>query len=110
MSSEFIGFMIDNVRDLKGLYGDVKNPKTGQGQRNEVDSTIDRQQRYVLGTTHFGWNTRVESGTTTLNPQIKIPSGPPPHAAEAQVQWTLRVSADVVRGRDIKADRAVQVI
>ena len=110
VSGAFVGFMVDNVRDLKGLYDDVRNPKPGQGQRNEVESTVDRQQRYVLGSTYFGRNTRVEGGTTTLTPQIKIPAEPPPHAAKAQVPWTLRVSADVVRGPNTKADRTVQVI
>ena len=110
VSGEFIGFMIDNVRDLKGLYDDGKIQNPNHTRSNGVESTVDRQQKYVLGTTYFGLNTRVAGGTTTLNPQIKIPAEPPPHAAEAQVQWTLRVSADVVRGRNIKADRAVHVI
>ena len=109
VAGEFIGFMIDNVRDLKGLYDDVKYPKPEQGQWNEVDSPINRQQRYVLGTTYFGQNTKVKAGTTTLSPQIKIPTEPPPHAAAAKIQWTLRVRADVVWGRDIKAFRAVQI-
>lgn len=110
VSGAFVSFMIDNARDLKGLYDDVKYPKTEQGQWNEVDSPINRQQRYVLGTTYFGQNTKVKAGTTTLSPQIKIPTEPPPHAAAAQIQWTLRVRADIVWGRDIKAFRAVQII
>ena len=109
-SSEFIGYMVDRVTDVKGLYEDAKDSKPEHGRWAEVDSDDDRRQTYILGTTHFGQDTVIEAGTTTLRPKIGIPTEPPPHAAKARIQWTLRVSADVAWGPDAQADRAVRVV
>ena len=109
-SSEFIGYMVDRVRDGPGLYDDAGDTKPAHGRWTEVDSGSGRQQRYVLETTYFGRDTKVEAGTTTLSAKIRIPTVPPPHASKAQVEWILRVSADVAWGPDAKAHRAVRVI
>ena len=109
-SSEFIGYMVDRVRDAPGLYDDAGDTKPSHGRWTEVDSGSGRQQRYVLETTHFGRDTKVEAGTTTLNAKIRIPAASPPHASKAQVKWILRVSVDVAWGPDAKAHRAVRVI
>jgi len=53
--SEFIGYMVDRVTDVKPLYGYNKSFKLWA----EVDSDDDRQQQYVLGTTHLGQGTDV---------------------------------------------------
>jgi hypothetical protein len=57
--SEFIGYMVDRVTDVKPLYGYNKSFKPEHGRWAEVDSDDDRQQQYVLGTTHFGQGTDV---------------------------------------------------
>ena len=109
-SSEFIGYMVDRVTDVKPLYDDGKSSKPEHGRWAEIDSDDDRQQRYVLGTTNFGQDTVVAAGTTTLCHKIRLPSEPPPHGEKARVQWTLRVRADVVWGPNAKALWAVRVL
>ena len=101
---------MDHVTDVKALYEDAKVSKPGHGRWAEVDSEEDRRQTYVLGTTNFGKDTKVEAGTTTFTSSINIPNTPPPHAAKARIQWTLRVKADVAWGQDTRTDRTVRVI
>lgn len=109
-SSEFIGYMVDRVTDVKPLFGDGKDSRPEHGRWAEVDHDDDRQQRYVLGTTHLAQGLAVAAGTTTLSHKIKLPTGPPPHAEKARVEWTLRVRADVAWGPDAKAELIVRVI
>ena len=105
-SSEFIGYMVDRVADMQPLYGDNNSFKPEHGRWAEVDSDDDRQQRYVLGTTHFGQGTDVVAGATTLSRKIRLPAEPPPHAEKAGAQWTLRVPADVAGGQMPKRRRS----
>ena len=79
MSSEFIGYMINRVTDVKPLYGDNKSFKPEHGRWVEVDSDDERQQRYVLGTILLGQGTNVVAGPTTLSRKIRLPAEPPPH-------------------------------
>ncbi len=109
-SSEFIGYVVDRVTDVKPLYDDDKNSKPEHGRWAEIDSDDDRQQRYVLGATHFGRDTVVAAGKTTLSHKIRLPAEPPPHGGKARVQWTLRVRADVAWGPNAKAELVVRVI
>ena len=108
-SSEFIGYMVDRVTDVKPLYDDGKSAMPEHGRWAEVDLDDDRQQRYVLGTTHLAQGLAVAPGTTILSHKIRLPTEPPPHPEKARVQWTLRVQADVAWGPNAKALRAVRV-
>ena len=109
-SSEFIGYMVDRVGDVKGLFGDARDVEPGQGRWAEVELETDRSETYLLGTTRFGQHLNLEAGSQVLYTQIQIPTAAPPHSSKAKVDWRLRVSADVSRGLDATASVAIQAI
>ena len=67
-------------------------------------------ETYVHSSVVFLQETRLDSTTRgSYRARLEIEPESPPHAAEATVKWMLVAAIDVVRARDIKTRRAVEV-
>ena len=91
------------------LAGRAMSPMPQSFARKQV--TTQRQETYVHSSVQFLKDARLDSGRShTFEARLEINPKPPPGAAEATMKWSLVASVDVVRGRDSKTRRALQVI
>ena len=110
--------LVCEVRYTESFTVDV--PLLGSQGSGYAVSTVSKQENrkhkdtYVHSTVAFLSDARLQSGRAqTYSSSLVISPEPPPNTGpqqEAKVKWTLVASADVVQGRDPRAQRAVKVV
>ena len=96
-----------DIYSARGVSRGVRRSDVSFARRVHKEHT----ESYVHNSVVFLENARLSSGTTgTHKVRLEIPTELPRRRAAGTVKWRLRTAVNVVRGRDVKRQRAVKVV